>query len=587
MTATEGLLPTASRRRLLDWCRRTLADERAGFSALILLQAGATLAGLVGPWALGAVVQAATRDQVGRVVLPVLVAFGLATVVRSGLSWLARRRAGVLGAGILARLRQEFMDNVLQLPLGAVEQAGTGDLLTRSTADVDELSRTVQRALPDMAIALVTVVLTVAGLVWTAPILGATLVPAVVILVPVARWYLRRAPAAYLREREASGQVNGLLQESVDAGRSVEAFRLGPRRISQVDGAVADWVAAERATLRLRTVFWPASEATYLVPLVLSVLLGGLLHLAGLLSIGALTAAALYTQQLIDPVDVILSWLDELQLGAAALSRLLGVGDVPRTEPTELVPEGVQMAADRVRFSYRSGHDVLRGLNLRPEPGSRIAIVGPSGSGKTTFGLLLAGVLGPREGRVTVGQVDVHRLEPDRLRREVVLLTQEHHVFSGSLRDNLRLASPQASDAQLRQALHTVDALEWADRLPEALDSPVGSGGAILSPAQAQQVALARLVLADPHTLVLDEATSLINPRAARRLERTLARVLEGRTVVAVSHRLHAASDADLVVVMSDGKVVEAGQHHDLLDSGGKYAELWAAFHQGMVAAES
>jgi ABC-type multidrug transport system fused ATPase/permease subunit len=577
-SAASSLLPTASAGQVVADMRRLVGEQRGPALWLLLLQGGATLAGLVGPWALGVVVEAASQHRLARVLGPVVLVFLVATIVRTGLTWWAGRRGGLLGARVLTRLREEFLGNVLRLPLAVVERAGTGDLLTRATSDVDGLSQTVQRALPEIVIAVVTVLLTIAALIWTAPVLALTLIPAAVILVLATRWYLHRAPSAYLRERAAQGQVNGLIQESVEAGRTIEAMRLGGERVTGVDSAVADWLLAEQATLRLRTVYFPISEATYLVPLVLSVAIGGLLHSYGLIGLGALTAASLYTQQLIEPVDVILSWLDQLQLGGASLARLIGVGQVERQPSTEAQPQGAQLEAAAVSFGYQPGRDVLHSLSLRPEPGSRVAVVGPSGSGKSTLALLLAGVYGPRRGKVTVGGVEVHRLAPDRVRAEVVLLTQEHHLFAGTVRENLLLAAPQADDPALLAALEALGAGEWVAELASGLDTTVGSGGVHLSPGQAQQLALARLLLADPHTLVLDEATSLLNPRTARRLERSLARVLEGRTVVTVSHRLQSAVDADLVVVVEAGRAVESGSHQELLQAGGGYASLWQAY---------
>jgi ABC-type multidrug transport system fused ATPase/permease subunit len=221
---------------------------------------------------------------------------------------------------------------------------------------------------------------------------------------------------------------------------------------------------------------------------------------------------------------------------------------------------------------------VLHGLDLDVRPGERLAVVGPSGAGKSTISRLLAGIHGPRTGRVDLGGVPLLELPLERLRREVALVTQEHHIFVGSLADNLRLASAHASDADLEEALAAVDALAWAQALPAGLATRVGSGGERLTPAQAQQVALARLVLADPHTLVLDEATALLDPRAARHLERSLAAVLEDRTVVAVAHRLHTAYDADRVAVVEDGLVTELGSHDELMATGGSYAALWESW---------
>ena len=362
----------------------------------------------------------------------------------------------------------------------------------------------------------------------------------------------------------------------------MEALGLGESRVRRVDADIAGSYAAERYTLWLRTRFFPAVEVTsYLLPGVATLMLGGWLYTRGQVSLGEVTAATLYVQMLIDPVDRVIAILDELQVGMASLSRLLGVAHVPDDRvATGRRPDGEQIAAEDVRFAYVEGRDVLHGVDLEVGVGERLAMVGPSGAGKSTLGRLLAGIHPPRTGSVTVGGVGLTELPLSDLRGDVALVTQEHHVFVGSIRENLALAVDDvASDDRLHGALAAVDALEWVQQLPDGLDTVVGSGGMALTPAQAQQVALARLVLADPHTLVLDEATSLIDPRAARHLERSLAAVLEGRTVIAIAHRLFSAHDADRVAVVEDGRITEFGSHDELVARGGSYADLWDSWH--------
>jgi ABC-type multidrug transport system fused ATPase/permease subunit len=316
-----------------------------------------------------------------------------------------------------------------------------------------------------------------------------------------------------------------------------------------------------------------------MLPVVATTCFGGWAYLHGWASLGEVATAVLYVQLIIGPMDELLNWLDEIQISAASLARLLGVADVPSDrEPTDAKPADETLTARDVRFSYSPGREVLHGIDLTVRPGERIAVVGPSGAGKSTLGRLLAGVNGPTTGDVQIGGVPLVGLPLDELRGRIALVTQEHHVFRGTLRDNLLLAREDADDDAVLAALRAVDA-DWVDALPAGVDTEVGPKGAELTAPQAQQLALARLVLADPHTLVLDEATSLIDPRAARHLERSLGAVIEGRTVIAIAHRLYTAHDADRVAVVEDGRITELGSHRDLMTANGAYADLWRSWH--------
>ncbi|GHJ43613.1 multidrug ABC transporter ATP-binding protein [Catellatospora sp. TT07R-123] len=563
--------------------RRSVAElaraEKRALGLALLLHIAAAVAGLAAPWLVGRIVDrvggGATAADVDRLAL----AIGACVLVQILLSRTAQNVGNRISERANARLREDFVSRTLGLPISVVERAGTGDLATRSSVDVATVGNTVREVVPTVLISAIQLVLIIGAVLLLQPLLGIAVLAGVPTTAAVGRWYLRRAPQAYLAEGEATSELTESLTATAEGARTVEALRLADERIRHGTERIARQWATRRATLALRTVFFPVVESSYALPAAAMLLAGGFFLAHGWVTLGAVVAATLYAQQTIDPVDRIMIFMEQAQRGIASLARVLGIGLVP-PEPRGVAaaPPGQQLVVRGARFSYPGGHDVLHGIDLEIQPGERLAVVGPSGAGKSTLARLLAGIDAPREGAVSLGGVAVTALEPAERRRRIALVTQEHHVFIGTLRDNLAFAAPGATEPEMLSALLAVGA-DWYADLPDGLDTELGDGARQLNPADAQQLALARLVLADPHTLILDEATAALDPTTARRTERSLAAVLQGRTVIAIAHRLYTAHDADRVAVLADGRISELGSHDELVRAGGAYAALWRSWH--------
>ncbi len=566
-----GTLPIADQRMVGRAALRLLAADRRAVAAMIALNSLAALAGLGAPWLLGRIIDAVTSGRGGVDLLALgVLACAVAQMV---LTRYALAIAYRFGERTAYRIREGFLRRALGLPAAVVERVPAGDIAARGTTDIDAVANTLRDILPGMAVSAVQIVFIVSAVVVLHPLLGVVGIAGLSGIWFVTRWYLRRARDAYLAEGAANSVLADDLTATTAGARTIEAFALRERRLAAGHAAIAETRRTRLATLALRSVYFPSVETSYAVPGVLVLLLGGLLYIDGRASLGTVVAAVLYLRQLVGPLDGILIWIEQLQSSGASFARVEGLAAIPAAPPAVTDPprhERIELAG--VRYAYEPGLDVLHGVDLTIRPGERLAIVGLSGAGKSTLGMLIAGVDRPTAGTVTVGGVPIADLPPDELRRQVVLVTQEHHVFRESLRDNLIIPAP---DDELREALKTVGA-DWADDLDRDLALYPLDG------AQAQQVALARVVLADPHTVILDEATALLDPTAARTAERALAAVLHERTVIAIAHRLQTAHDADRVAVMDDGRIIELGTHDTLVAAGGPYAALWHSWHGGV-----
>ncbi|SFP61533.1 ATP-binding cassette, subfamily C [Actinomadura madurae] len=580
MTAGDGAepLPVASGARVRALLGELLRPHRGLAAGAAAVMTAATAAGMLTPPLLGRVVDAVAEHRPDAVT-PLIALLAAVAVVQGlttawGLTLVAR-----LGETVLARLRERFVERALHLPLAEVERSGSGDLVARVTGDVSLIAEAVRRALPELVRSLLTIALTLAGL----ALLDWRFFLAALLAAPVqaytARWYVRRAVPVYAEQRAANGVQQQQLLDSIGGGATVRAFRLEDEHAGLVARRSSAVVDLTMRGIRLVLRFYMRLHVAEYTGLAAVLVTGFLLVRGGAASVGTATAAALYFHNLFGPMNTALALLDDAQAAGAGLARLTGVADRPAPEPPPPVaPRDASVIATGLGHAYVPGRPVLHGVDLELRPGERVALVGASGAGKTTVARLIAGVHRPGAGTVLVGGVDLADLGPGAARRAVALVTQEVHVFAGPLAADLRLARPGATDADLRAALAAVGALEWARALPDGLDTVVGDGGHRLTAAQAQQLALARLVLADPRIAVLDEATAEAGSSGARTLERAADSAVAGRTALIVAHRLTQAASADRVVVMEDGRVVESGTHDELRAAGGRYAALWQAW---------
>ncbi|MFI6024512.1 ABC transporter ATP-binding protein [Amycolatopsis magusensis] len=580
MSADRLLLPIATGKRTWAVVAGLLREQRGRALGTFAMLFAATAVGLAIAPLLGRIVDLVANKESADALAAPVIALGAVALVQGfamalGISMVAR-----LGETMLAALRESFVARALNLPLSEVERAGSGDLTSRVTGDVSVIARAVREALPELSRSVLTIVLTFGALAlldWRF-LLGAVL--AAPIQVFAVRRYTRRAIPLYADQRVASGAQQQQLLDTVGGARTVRAFRLADSHVERVRKRSDAAVTLSLRGIRLVTTFFARLNYAEFIGLAAVLITGFLLVRGGGVTIGTATAAALYFHGLFGPIMTALALVDDAQAATASLARLIGVADLPATPEPERSPTPVDASVKtaEVGHAYVTGHDVLHEVSVHIGTGERVALVGASGAGKTTLAKLIAGIHPPLSGSISLGGVPLAELGPAATRRAVALISQEVHVFAGPLADDLRLAKPSATDEELHSALDDVGALDWATALPDGLATVVGDGGHRLTVAQAQQLALARLILADPPIVILDEATAEAGSAGARVLEASAAAALRGRTGLVVAHRLSQAAAADRIVLLDDGRVAESGTHAELVAAGGRYARLWAAW---------
>jgi ATP-binding cassette subfamily B protein len=492
------------------------------------------------------------------------------------------------GERFLHALRVAAFDKLQMLPLGFFEQQRAGVLVSRLTSDVQSLNELVREALVEITGSGLQILLTIVALVILSPKLAAISLVALPILIASSWSFHHGAGRAYHAIRDRVAETLTALQEGLAGVRVVQAFRREQRTLDRYrprsQAQVSAWRRASFVNIRLFA-FLPLAQASALIVVLLA---AASMYRHGTISIGTITAFVLYLIQLFDPIGRFTEWLGEFRSGLAALGKIVGLLEVPsaieeRPDAVELPREGGLTLRD-VSFGYGDRRPVVHEVTLELTPGEQVALVGATGAGKSTVAKLLTRQYDPQQGSIALGGIDLRDATLESLRRRIVLLPQEGHLFSGTVADNVRLAHPDATDEQVRRALKDIGALERFEALPEGLATDVQTRGLRLSAGERQLVGIARVALADPAVIVLDEATSSLDPATEVAVERALAAVAEGRTVVTIAHRLSTAERADRVALMEHGRIVEVASHDELVEQGDRYARLWASWRAGLAA---
>jgi ATP-binding cassette, subfamily B, bacterial len=573
-----------------------LRPHRRWVGLILLLIVVANVAALIGPWLVGVGIDripSLTRAHDLAPLSLVIAGFAVAVLVQAGATRSYIAEMGRLGADVVTELRRRLFAHFLRLPVAFHERYTSGRVISRQVSDIDSISDLFDEGLDSLVSAVLSLLLVGAGMLLLDWPLALVVLTGFGPLTWLTVWFRRESGVAYRRTRETIAQVIVHFVETFGGIRAVQAFRREPRNEEIFGELNADYAAASLRSSRLIAIYSPGISLVGNLAIGAVLLYGGLRVIDGGMKVGVLVTFLLYLQRFFDPLQDLAQFYNTFQSAAAALEKISGVLDeapaVPEPDHPARLPGlpdpsrgGRCVRFESVRFGYRDA-PVLHGLDLTIPAGQTAALVGATGAGKTTVARLMARFYDPSQGRVLLDGVDLRQVSEPSLRREIVLITQENFLFSGTIAENIALGRPGAPRAEIEAAARAIGAHEFIAALPGGYDEPVGKRGGRLSAGQRQLISFTRAFLAAPAVLVLDEATSLLDIPSERLVQRALRTILAGRTALIIAHRLSTVQIADRVLVMSDGAVVEDGPPGELLAGGGEYSALHASWLESLA----
>ncbi len=587
----EEKLDRREAQKVLRRALRMLRPYRLEVATAVLVMVGFTAATVAGPALVRYGVDHGLRPGHRDVGALNTAAIGYACVAITALI-LSRTQILVVtrvGEKFLRDLRTRVFAHILRMSMSFFDKEQTGRLVARMTSDIDSLQELIQMGLVAFATNFLLLLFTITLMLLLSPLMSAICLIALPVVILASVKFQRSSNRAYLKVRDRIGQTLSTFQEGISGVRVIQAFGredVQVRRFSKANEAQLD---ANVHAVKISAFYFPVIELAGIGTTAAIIGIGGVLYHGGRVSEGTIIAFVLLLANLFEPVQQLSQLFNMVQSSAAALAKLFGLLDTesPLAERPGAVdlPATGNLEARDVDFAYDGTTFVLRGVSLSVAPGERLALVGPTGAGKSTLAKLLARLYDPTAGSITYGDVDLRDSTLRSLRERVVVVPQEGYLFQGSIMDNVRIGRPSASDDEVADALRLIGSYERFANLTEGLDTEVRERGSRLSAGERQLVSLARAALANPQVLVLDEATSNLDPGTEADVEVAMTALMEGRTSLVIAHRLSTAERADRVAVVDAGGLLELGTHEELVVAGGRYAALYESWvGEGQVA---